>query len=135
MTVTCAVVDHPLVPLGARVPLRLSRPIDRVLRATPGAQPNLIALARGADILVHEALYLPRRAGRARIRRYASTSSTAILRSKRWGDGGRGRREDPGLSHFVPSENPPVTDERMARTGPAAIFAGRIVVGRDLLEL
>jgi ribonuclease BN (tRNA processing enzyme) len=38
------------------------------------------------------------------------------------------------LSHFVPAENPPVSDEQWL-AGARTHFAGRIVVGRDLLEL
>lgn len=38
------------------------------------------------------------------------------------------------LSHFVPSENPPVTDAQWLE-GARGHFAGRIVVGHDLLEL
>ena len=38
------------------------------------------------------------------------------------------------LSHFVPAENPPVTDEQWLAAARTT-FSGRIVVGRDLLEL
>jgi ribonuclease BN (tRNA processing enzyme) len=38
------------------------------------------------------------------------------------------------LSHFVPAENPPVSDEEWM-AGARRNFSGRIVVGRDLMEL
>jgi ribonuclease BN (tRNA processing enzyme) len=38
------------------------------------------------------------------------------------------------LSHFVPAETPAVTDEQWLE-GARQHFSGRIVVGRDLLEL
>jgi ribonuclease BN (tRNA processing enzyme) len=38
------------------------------------------------------------------------------------------------LSHFVPAENPPVTDAQWLEEARGH-FGGRIVVGHDLLEL
>ena len=38
------------------------------------------------------------------------------------------------LSHFVPAEEPPISDEQWL-AGARSTFAGRVVVGRDLLEL
>jgi ribonuclease BN (tRNA processing enzyme) len=38
------------------------------------------------------------------------------------------------LTHFVPAEDPPVSDEQWL-AGARVHYSGRIVVGRDLLEL
>jgi len=38
------------------------------------------------------------------------------------------------LSHFVPSETPPVPDEIWLQ-GARAHFAGQVILGRDLMEI
>jgi ribonuclease BN (tRNA processing enzyme) len=131
--VTCAVVDHPLVPLAFAY--RFDCP-DRSIVISGDTRPcdALVRLARGADVLVHEALYLPAAPGApgSALRRHVVESHTAVE------DAGRVAAQAGVrtlvLSHFVPAETPPVTDEQWL-AGARVHYSGQIVVGRDLLEL
>ncbi|HEX2220842.1 MAG TPA: MBL fold metallo-hydrolase [Gemmatimonadales bacterium] len=136
--VTAALVRHPLVePAFA---YRFDSP-DRsiVISGDTAPSEDLVRLARGADVLVHEAMYLPgveRLAARvphaARLKEHLLASHTSAQ------DAGRVAR-DAGvgtlvLSHFVPSGDPAITDQmwiEAARTH----YRGRVVVGKDLMEL
>jgi ribonuclease BN (tRNA processing enzyme) len=133
VTVTCAVVDHPLVPLA--LAYRFDCP-DRsiVISGDTRRSEALIRLARGADVLVHETLYLPGAPGApgSALRKHVVDSHTAVEEVGRIA-------QEAGvktlvLSHFVPAENPPVSDEQWLH-GAGVHFRGRIVVGRDLMEL
>jgi ribonuclease BN (tRNA processing enzyme) len=133
VTVTCAVVDHPLVPLA--LAYRFDCP-DRSIVFSGDTRPSdaLVALARGADVLVHEVLYLPGAPGApgSALRKHIIDSHTTV------GDAGkiatRAGVKTLVLSHFVPAENPPVTDAQWLEEARGH-FGGRIVVGHDLLEL
>jgi ribonuclease BN (tRNA processing enzyme) len=133
VTVTCAVVDHPLVPLA--LAYRFDCP-DRsiVISGDTRRSEALIRLARGADVLVHEVLHLPSAPGApgSALRKHVVDSHTTVE------EAGRVAQEAGVktlvLSHFVPAENPPVTDEQWLQ-GAGAHFKGRIVVGKDLMEL
>jgi ribonuclease BN (tRNA processing enzyme) len=131
--VTCAIVEHPLVPLAFAY--RVDCP-DRtiVISGDTHQSAALVRLARGADVLVHEALWRPGAPGAegSTLRKHILDSHTTVE------DVGR-VAADAGvkplvLSHFVPSENPPVTDAEWL-AGARRHFSGRIVVGRDLLEI
>ena len=133
VTVTCAVVDHPLVPLA--LAYRFDCP-DRsiVMSGDTRRSEALIRLARGADVLVHEVLHLPSAPGApgSALRKHVVDSHTSVEEAGRIA-------QEAGvktlvLSHFVPAENPPVTDEQWL-AGAGVHFTGKIVVGRDLLEL
>jgi ribonuclease BN (tRNA processing enzyme) len=133
VTVTAAVVEHPLVPLA--LAYRFECP-DRSIVFSGDTRPSasLVKLARGADVLVHKVM-LPDRvpAGFSpALRHHILESHTAA--------------EDVGriaaqagvktlvLSHFVPSAGPPIPDEEWI--APARRhFSGRIVAGHDLQEL
>ena len=133
VTVTCAVVPHPLVPLAFAY--RFDCP-DRSIVISGDTAPSeaLVALARGADVLVHETLYAAAAPGApgSALRKHIMDSHTTT--------------EDVGriaakagvktlvLSHFVPAEEPPISDEQWM-AGVRRHFDGRIVVGRDLLQL
>jgi ribonuclease BN (tRNA processing enzyme) len=99
----------------------------------------VIALARGADVLVHEVLYIPgvdemvkRVPNAATLREHLLASHTTT--------------EDVGrvaaaagvkklvLSHFVPGDDPAITDE-MWLQGVRKHFSGDVVVGKDLMVL
>jgi ribonuclease BN (tRNA processing enzyme) len=101
--------------------------------------PELVELARGADVLVHEILYPPgvdrllaRVPNAATLRKHLVDSHTVP--------------EDVGrvaaaagvktlvLSHFVPGDDDSITDALWTE-GVRRHYAGRIVVGRDLMEL
>ena len=100
---------------------------------------NLIKLAQGADVLVHEAFF-PDAADRL-----ASRVSTAATLKKHL-LASHTTIEDVGrvaaaaavktlvLSHFVPPDDPLVT-EQMWVEAAGKHFKGRIIFGRDLLEI
>ena len=133
VTVTAAVVEHPLMPLAFAY--RFDCP-DRAIVFSGDTRPSaaLVTLAKGADVLVHEVL-LPDRLPPAMppaVRAHVLASHTSAE------DAGRVAAEAGVkllvLSHFVPSSGPAIPDE--AWIGPAGKhFSGRIVAGHDLQEL
>jgi ribonuclease BN (tRNA processing enzyme) len=133
VTVTCAVVDHPLMPIA--LAYRFDCP-DRsiVFSGDTRRSDALIKLARSADVLVHEALYLPAAPGApgSALRKHVVDSHTTAE------DAGRVATEAGVralvLSHFVPAESPPISDDQWLAAARST-FSGKIVVGRDLLEL
>jgi ribonuclease BN (tRNA processing enzyme) len=133
VTVTCAIVDHPLVPLA--LAYRFDCP-DRsiVFSGDTAASDALVTLARGADVLVHEALYVPGAPGApgSALRKHIMDSHTSVEDAGRIA--ARAGVKTLVLSHLVPAENPPVSDEQWL-AGARRTFSGRIVVGHDLLEL
>jgi len=133
VTVTCAVVDHPLVPLA--LAYRFDCP-DRSIVFSGDTRPSdaLVALARGADVLVHEVLYVPGAPGApgSALRKHIMDSHTSVEDAGRIA--ARAGVKTLVLSHFVPAENPPVTDEQWLAAARTT-FDGKIVVGKDLLEL
>jgi ribonuclease BN (tRNA processing enzyme) len=133
VTVTCCRVEHPLVPIAFAYRFDAA---DRSVVISGDTRPSeaLIALARNADVLVHEALYTSRAPGApgTALRRHVLDSHTPVE------EAGRVAAEAGVttlvLSHFVPAENPPVSDDEWI-AGARTHFKGRIVVGRDLLEI
>ena len=136
--ITSALVRHPpVVPaFGYRFDAR-----DRsiVISGDTAPSDNLIALARGADILVHEALYAP---GVDRLVAgvpNATTLKQSILSHHTTAEDAGRVAQAAGvktlvLSHFVPADDPAVTDQMWidaARTH----FRGTVIVGRDLMEI
>jgi ribonuclease BN (tRNA processing enzyme) len=136
--VSCTLVDHPLVKPALAYRFDAA---DRsiVISGDTARSDHLVKLAQGADVLVHEAFY-PAAADRlvarvpnaAALRKHLFASHTAV--------------EDCGrvaaaagvktlvLSHFVPPDDPLVT-EKMWADAARLHFKGRIVVGRDLMEI
>jgi ribonuclease BN (tRNA processing enzyme) len=101
--------------------------------------PELAEFAKGADVLVHEVMYLPgieklvaRLPNATRLRAHLLAAHTVP--------------EDVGriaaqagvktlvLSHFVPGDDPSITDEQWAQDVRKQ-FKGRIIVGKDLMEI
>jgi ribonuclease BN (tRNA processing enzyme) len=136
--VTATLVDHPpVVPaFGYRFDAR-----DRsiVISGDTAPSENLIELARGADVLVHDALYpaaIDRLvAGVAN----ASTLKQSILSHHTSAEDAGRVAQAAGvkmlvLSHLVPAEDPAVTDQ-MWIDAASVHFDGKIVVGKDLLEI
>lgn len=138
VTVTCALVDHP--PVTPAFAYRFDT-ADRsiVISGDTNRSDNLVNLARGADVLVHEALYVPgvdrlvpRIPNAARLKKHIIDSHTSV--------------EDCGrvataagvktlvLSHLVPSDDPTIT-EQMWIDAARPHFKGEIIVARDLLEI
>jgi ribonuclease BN (tRNA processing enzyme) len=101
--------------------------------------PELAKFAAGADLLIHEALYLPGVDALASRVKNAATLKEHLLASHT-------TTEDVGrvaqaagvkklvLTHLVPGDDPSVTDE-MWIDGVRKHYAGPIVVARDLMEL
>ena len=133
VTVTCAVVPHPLVPVAFAY--RFDCP-DRSIVISGDTHPSdaIVKLARSADVLVHEALYRPAAPGApgTLLRKHIMDSHSDVEEVGRIA-------QEAGvktlvLSHFVPGEADAVADDQW-RAGARRHFSGRIVVGRDLMEL
>lgn len=136
--VTAALVHHPpVVPaFGYRFDAR-----DRsiVISGDTAPSDNLIKLAQGADVLVHDVLYVP-----AVDRLVAGVPNATRLKQSIMSH--HTTAEDAGrvaqaagvktlvLSHFVPPEDPAVTDE-MWIDAARRHFRGEIILGKDLLEI
>jgi ribonuclease BN (tRNA processing enzyme) len=136
--VTAALVDHP--PVAPAFAYRFdARDRSIVISGDTRPSENLIKLASGADLLVHEALYPP-----AIDRLVAGVANAATLKQSILShhtsaeDAGRVAKqagvETLVLSHFVPAEDPAITD-RMWIEAASTHFDGRVVLGKDLLEL
>jgi len=136
--VTAALVHHPpVVPaFGYRFDA-LDRSI--VISGDTAPSESLIRLAQGADVLVHDAMYLP-----AVDRLVAGVTNATTLKKSITSH--HTTAEEAGrvaqaagvktlvLSHLVPAEDPAVTDQMWidaARTH----FRGTVIVGKDLLEI
>ena len=136
--VTSTLVDHPLVsPAFAYRFDTADRSI--VISGDTARSDSLVALARGADVLVHEAMWIPaidrvlaRNPNASRLKKHLLDSHTAA--------------EDCGrvaaaagvktlvLSHLVPGGDSSVTDEMWIEAA-SRHFSGRVVVGKDLMEI
>jgi ribonuclease BN (tRNA processing enzyme) len=137
--VAAALVDHPpVVPSFAYRFDASDRSI--VISGDTRMSSNLIALARNADVLVHEAYFDQAAVDRlvagvgnaARLKESIMSHHTSAV------DAGRVAREAGVktlvLSHFVPAEDAAISDEMWARAAKTH-FDGEVVLGRDLLEL
>ena len=100
--------------------------------------PQLAEFAKRADVLVHEALYLPwvdrlvtLVKNGAKLKKHLLESHTAAENVGRIADAANVKVLV--MSHLVP-EDPDVTDEDW-RSEAAKSFKGRIVVARDLMEM
>jgi ribonuclease BN (tRNA processing enzyme) len=138
VTVRCALVDHP--PVKHAFAYRFdARDRSIVISGDTRRSDALIQLAQGADVLVHEALYVPavdRLA--ARVPNAATLKNSILSHHTSVEDVGR-VAEAAGvktlvLSHFVPPDDPNITDQ-MWIDGARSAYKGRIIVGKDLLEI
>lgn len=136
--VSAALVRHP--PIVPSFAYRFDAP-DRSIVISGDTTPtdSLIDLARGADVLVHEALFAPAIdrlvAGVAN----ATTLKQSILSHHTTAEDAGRVAQAAGvkllvLSHFVPAEDPAVT-EQMWIDAARVHFRGPVVAGRDLLEV
>ncbi|HEX2779341.1 MAG TPA: MBL fold metallo-hydrolase, partial [Gemmatimonadaceae bacterium] len=137
--VTAALVRHPpMVPAFAYRFDMADRSI--VFSGDTVRSDALVELARGADVLVHEALY-----DAAAIDRLVATVPDAadlkrsILSHHTTAEEAGSVAQAAGvktlvLSHFVPTDDPAITDEKWAAAARRH-FSGTIVVGKDLMEL
>jgi ribonuclease BN (tRNA processing enzyme) len=136
--VTAALVNHP--PVVPSFAYRFDTPQTSIVFSgdtTPFD--NLIKLAKGADILVHEVLHKPSLArllarvpNADRLLEHIVASHTTHI------DVGKVAKEAGVktlvLTHFVPADDPSVTEEMWAE-GPRQNFGGKIIVGKDLMEI
>ncbi len=138
VTVRCALVDHP--PVKPAFAYRFdARDRSIVISGDTRCSDALIQLAQGADVLVHEALFVPavdRLA--ARMPNAATLKNSILSHHTSVEDVGR-VAEAAGvktlvLSHFVPPDDPNITDQ-MWIDGARSAYKGRIIVGKDLLEI
>ena len=136
--VTAAVVNHP--PIKHAYAYRFDAK-DRsiVISGDTNYAPGLIALAKGADVLVHEVLYLPgldrllsRVPNAATLRKHLLESHTVTEDVARVA--AEAQVKTLVLSHFVPGDDPEITDE-MWSEAVRRHFKGRIIVGKDLMEI
>jgi ribonuclease BN (tRNA processing enzyme) len=136
--VTAALVRHPpVVPaFGYRFDTA-----DRsiVISGDTAPSDNLIALARGADVLVHEAMF-PVGVDRlvANVPNAATLKQSILSHHTSAEDAGRVAQaagvKTLVLSHFVPPDDPAITDD-MWLAAARTHFRGTVVVGKDLLEI
>jgi len=135
--VTAVLVQHaPVFPAFA---YRFDTPDGSVVVSGDTAPtPNLVALARGADILVHEVFDdTPERRDddkdweASRRRHHLLTSHTPLDQvGAIAAEAGVGRLV---LTHFIPGDDE-LPDQHWVK-GASAGFDGEVVVGRDLMEL
>jgi ribonuclease BN (tRNA processing enzyme) len=135
VTVRCAVVRHPMVPVA--LAYRIDGP-DRSIVFSGDTTPadSLIALARGADVLVHEVLYPEAFAGQ--LAGNARSVAKHIVESHTPVEAVGMIAQVAGvrtlvLSHFVPDNNADAEQSwlPLARRN----FKGEVILGRDLLEI
>jgi len=101
--------------------------------------PELAEFAKGADVLVHEVMYMPavealvkRLPNATRLREHLIAAHTLPA------DVGKiaaaAGVKTLVLTHFVPGDDPSISDENWAADA-RKLFKGQIFVGRDLLEI
>ncbi|NUO76982.1 MAG: MBL fold metallo-hydrolase [Lysobacter sp.] len=136
--VTAALVEHP--PVAPAFAYRFDGP-DRsiVFSGDTRPSPALVELARGADVLVHEVMYLPAlerliasEAQAARLRQHLLDSHTTTEQVGRLAS--EAGVKTLVLNHFVPGGDASLTDA-VWREAVAPHFKGELIVGRDLMEI
>ena len=138
VTVTAFHTPHP--PIVENFAYKFETPDGTIVFSSDTAyNPKLAEFAKGADVLVHECIYLP-----AVDRLVAKTKNGATLKKHLLES--HTTTEDVGrvaaaagvkvlvMSHFVPGDDPLVTDDNWTEDVKKN-FSGRIVVAKDLMEL
>jgi ribonuclease BN (tRNA processing enzyme) len=136
--VTSVLVHHPpLVPSFAYRFDSADRAI--VISGDTTKSDELVRLAQGADVLVHAVLFVP-----ALDRLVARVPNATALRASIMAN--QTSVQDAGwvaqtagvktlvLSHFVPADDPEITDQ-MWTDAAHAHFRGSVIVGKDLMEI
>jgi ribonuclease BN (tRNA processing enzyme) len=101
--------------------------------------PDLADFAKGADVLVHEVMYLPgiealikQNPNSTRLREHLIAAHTLSEDVGKIAD--RAGVKTLVLSHFVPGDDASITDEQWLE-GARKFFKGQILVGKDLMEI
>ncbi|HET7221245.1 MAG TPA: MBL fold metallo-hydrolase [Vicinamibacterales bacterium] len=136
--VTSAVARHPMIESAFAYRFDAA---DRsiVISGDTAMSDEVIKLAKGADVLVHEVLdpdAVDRLAARvptaATLKKHLLASHTTAEECGRIA--AAAEVKTLVLSHFVPADDPLVTDATWSE-GARRHFKGRIIVGRDLMEI
>jgi ribonuclease BN (tRNA processing enzyme) len=137
--VTAALVDHPpVVPSFAYRFDSAHRSI--VISGDTKRSENLIALAHGADVLVHEAYFDEAAVDRlvAGVANAPRLKQSIMSHHTSAADAGRVAQaagvDTLVLSHFVPAEDPMISDAMWIEAARGH-FDGKVVLGQDLLEI
>jgi ribonuclease BN (tRNA processing enzyme) len=136
--VTAALVDHP--PVVPAFAYRFdARDRSLVISGDTAPSQNLEKLAAGADVLVHSVMYPPAIDRLvARVPNAAALKASILAHQTSAEDAGRVAQragvKTLVLSHFVPPDDPEVT-EAVWREAASRHFRGTVIVGRDLLEV
>lgn len=138
VTVTAALVEHP--PVRPSFAYRFDCP-DRSIVISGDTRPSatLVALAKGADVLVHEVMHLPSLEALIATETNAKTLREHLIASHTTTEQVGKIATEAGvktlvLSHFVPGGYPFLSDE-VWRDAVRPHFSGELVVGRDLMEI
>jgi ribonuclease BN (tRNA processing enzyme) len=138
VTVTAAVVPHP--PIVPSFAYRFDA-ADRSIVISGDTAPSdaVVALARGADVLVHSVMF-PEAIERmvARVPNAAALKASILAHQTPVEEAGRIAQaagvKTLVLSHLVPPDDPAITDQMwLDRAGKH--FQGVLVLGKDLLEI
>lgn len=138
LKVTTCLVSHPPIKLAFAYRFHAE---DRsvVISGDTAYVPALAEFAKGADVLVHEVMYLPgvealikRLPNAKRLREHLMAAHTLPEDVGKIAD--RAGVNTLVLSHFVPGDDPSITDEQWSE-GVRKHFKGRIIVGKDLMEI
>ena len=137
--VTAALVHHP--PMVPAFAYRFDG-ADRSIVISGDTTPvdSLVRLARGADVLVHEALYDTAAVDRlvASVPNASDLRRSILSHHTTAEEAGRVAAEAGVktlvLSHLIPAEDPAITEEMWAAAARTH-FDGHVVVAKDLMEL
>jgi ribonuclease BN (tRNA processing enzyme) len=136
--VTAARVRHP--PIAHAYAYRFDCPgRSIVISGDTAYSPELVSLAKGADVLVCEAMHLGGLEALLKKVPNAATLREHLLASHVVTEDAGKMAAEAGvktlvLSHLVPSDDPSITEE-MWMEGARKRFGGEVIVGRDLLEV
>jgi ribonuclease BN (tRNA processing enzyme) len=138
LKVTSALVHHPpVVPAFAYRFDAKDRSI--VISGDTAPSDNLVKLAEGADVLVHDAMYLPgverlvaRLPNAPALRKSILSHHTAAEDAGRIAQ--RAGVSTLVLSHLVPPDDPEIS-EQMWLEAARSQFRGTVLLGKDLLEV
>lgn len=138
LKVTAALVDHP--PVVPAFAYRFdARDRSIVISGDTAPADNLVKLAAGADVLVHSVMYPPAIDRLvARVPNAGALKASILAHQTSAEDAGRVAARAGVkalvLSHFVPPDDPDVTDAMWTKAARQH-FKGPVILGRDLLEV